>query len=102
MKMLHEAALEAARQDHTSIRPLLLNSEDTRGGAARAAFRLHRGLRRIGVDARMLVQIKHGDDPSVLGSRSLMGTVLNRLRPALDFIPVLAYRRRGQGVYYPG
>ena len=102
MKVLRETWCGGAQQGHATIRPLLLNSEDTRGGAARAAFRLHRGLRRIGVDARMLVQMKHGDDASVLGPRSLTGTVLNRLRPALDFIPVLAYRRRGKGVFYPG
>ena len=102
MKVLCESWPQAVQRDHASIRPLLLNSEDTRGGAARAAFRLHRGLRRIGVDARMLVQIKHSDDASVLGPRSLAGSVLSRLRPALDFAPVLAYRRRGKGVYYPG
>ena len=85
-----------------SVRPLILNSEDIRGGAARAASRLHQGLRRIGVDSRMLVQIKHGDDASVIGPRSEIGRVLNRLRPAMDFLPVLAYPRRRPGVYYPG
>jgi glycosyltransferase involved in cell wall biosynthesis len=85
-----------------SIRPLLLNCEDSRGGAARAAFRLHQGLRRIGVDARMLVQIKHGDDAWVTGPKSVIGKVLNRLRPAMDLLPVLAYPQRTQGVYYPG
>jgi glycosyltransferase involved in cell wall biosynthesis len=85
-----------------TIRPLLLNSEDSRGGAARAASRLHQGLRRIGVDARMLVQIKHGDDAWVAGPKTVIGKVLNRLRPAMDLLPVLAYPHRTEGVYYPG
>lgn len=36
------------------------------GGAARAATRLHDGLRRLGVASRMFVRERIGDDPSVL------------------------------------
>jgi len=85
-----------------TLRLLILNSEDTRGGAARAAYRLHQGLRGIGADSHMLVQVKHGDDFSVIGPKGVLGKVLNPLRPAIDLLPVLAYRRRTRTVYYPG
>ena len=44
---------------------LHISFSDLRGGAARAAFRLHQGLRRAGVDSRMLVREKISDDPCV-------------------------------------
>jgi len=42
-----------------------ISTYDTAGGAARAAYRLHRGLRDGGVDSRMLVRYKRSDDPFV-------------------------------------
>lgn len=45
---------------------LMLNTDDSRGGAAIATYRLHRGLRSIGVDSRLMVANKNTDDPSVI------------------------------------
>ena len=42
-----------------------LNTTDTRGGAAIAAYRLHRGLRRQGRDSTMFVANRYSDDPTV-------------------------------------
>jgi glycosyltransferase involved in cell wall biosynthesis len=36
------------------------------GGAGRAAFRIHQGVRDLGVDSRMFVKNKHGNDTSVI------------------------------------
>ena len=47
-----------------------LSSSDLGGGAALAAFRLHSGLRRNGVDSRMLVARKSSNDPHVLAPAS--------------------------------
>src|SRR6516165_2198072 len=47
------------------MRVVHLASSDTRGGAAIAAYRLHRGLHRIGVDSRMLVAQKGSSDEAV-------------------------------------
>ncbi len=47
------------------MRVLHLNAWERSGGAARAANRLHRGLRSIGIDSRMLVATKESDDPAV-------------------------------------
>lgn len=85
------------------MRPVLVNSGDSRGGAARAAYRLHAGLRSIGVDSSMLVQVKHGEDPSVFGPRTGIGRLAARLRPALDLLPVYAYPAgRTRRTFYPG
>jgi glycosyltransferase involved in cell wall biosynthesis len=42
-----------------------INTYDISGGAARAAYRLHTGLRELGQDSRMLVQQKDSTDESV-------------------------------------
>lgn len=52
------------------MRILHLSTNDTAGGAARAAYRLHQGLRHAGHDSRMLVMNRSSDDPSVVAFRS--------------------------------
>jgi glycosyltransferase involved in cell wall biosynthesis len=47
------------------MRVVHLSTSDVGGGAARAAFRLHTGLSRLGVDSRMLVLKKQSGDPTV-------------------------------------
>jgi len=47
------------------IRVVHLSTSDSSGGAARAAFRLHTGLRRIGVDSSMLVLERKSTDEHV-------------------------------------
>lgn len=93
---------QTGRWRFCSMRPLLLNTYDIRGGAARAAYRLHRGLREAGIDSRMLVQSKSSDDPYVEGPRSRFETLMGVVRPQFDILPTYLYPRRGKGVYYPG
>ena len=58
-----------------------INVTDTKGGAARAAHRLHTGLRRLGYQSQMLVAERSSGDPSVLAfSTSPLDPVLRRLR----------------------
>jgi glycosyltransferase involved in cell wall biosynthesis len=45
---------------------LHLSTFDINGGASRAAYRLHLGLRQLGMSSRMLVRQKTSDDPDVL------------------------------------
>ena len=45
---------------------LIVNTSDIEGGAARAAYRLHKALRSQGVDSQMLVQNKSSDDYTVI------------------------------------
>ena len=85
-----------------NMRIAILNSYDMRGGAARAAYRLHSGLRALGQENFMVVQSKSGDDADVLGPGNAVSRKLASLRPAMDLLPVLPYWSRKQGVFYPG
>lgn len=47
------------------MKVLAVNTSDTSGGAARAAYRIHEGVRALGVDSRIFVKSKGSQDPSV-------------------------------------
>ncbi len=66
---------------------LILNESDIEGGAARAAGRLHDALLKRGADAKMLVQLKKGDHPAVIGPTK-GGKLIASLRPKLDTYPL--------------
>src|SRR5579859_8065652 len=63
-------------------RVLHISYSDTVGGAARSAYRLHEGLRREGVESRMLVQVTAAaDDPDVRAVKwSFWDRAWNRLQ----------------------
>lgn len=48
------------------MRTLIINTTDIQGGAAIAANRLHKGLIKNGIDSKMLVLSKSGDDTNVI------------------------------------
>lgn len=64
-----------------------VNFADFEGGAARAAYRIHQGLRKIGVDSSMAVLQKTTNDPHVLTplgrSGKLKGMIRQRLASGL-------------------
>ena len=74
--------------------PLLLSTSDERGGAARAASRLHDGLRHVGVDAQMLVQEKSSGRASVHGPASKVERGWAKLRPYVERLPLEFYPDR--------
>ena len=61
------------------MRILHLSTSDSHGGAARAAFRLHTGLRRLGVDSAMLVLRRTSGDANVC-ELSWSGDLATRFR----------------------
>lgn len=71
-----------------------INTFDIEGGAARAAYRINKGLCDIGVDSKMLVQTKDSDDKSVIGPQSKRDKFFSMTRPHIDQMPFLFYRRR--------
>jgi glycosyltransferase involved in cell wall biosynthesis len=79
----------------------MVNTYDLSGGAARAAYRLHRGLVRAGVESRMLVQYKLADDATVMGPASKWGRGLALVRPRLDALPLGLYRKREPVIFSP-
>ena len=83
------------------MKVLHLSTFDESGGAAKAAFRLHKGLQAIGCDSQMLVQFKVGEDPAVTGARSTIERMLRYLRPHLDALPVRLYPNRPVSSFSP-
>jgi glycosyltransferase involved in cell wall biosynthesis len=76
---------------------LSVSFSDLKGGAAKAAYRLHRGLLCAGQDSLMLVGQRSSDDPRVLapGSNIAKGWALTG--PVIDLLPTLLYPGRDFG-----
>jgi glycosyltransferase involved in cell wall biosynthesis len=80
---------------------LIVNTQDISGGAARAAYRLHRALLKEGVDSSMLVQKKSSDDFTVLSKSGKVQRALSSLRPTLDILPTYFYKNRDRTLFSP-
>ena len=76
------------------IKPLLISTHDIDGGAARAAYRLHKGLQSINVGSQMLVQNKQSDDYTVIAPESKVSKGIGILKPTLDSLPLQLYPQR--------
>jgi glycosyltransferase involved in cell wall biosynthesis len=83
------------------MRILIVNTSDIEGGAARAAYRLHRSLLIEGVDSQMLVQSKASDDFTVVGPGTKIQKGLGRIRPTLDSLPLQRYKNRTKTLFSP-
>lgn len=83
------------------MKVLIVNFADKEGGAARAAYRLHKALLRSDVDSQMLVDIKLSDDCSVIGQGSNIGKGISLLRRVLDGLPVNLYKSRSETSFSP-
>lgn len=83
------------------MKVLIVNSSDIQGGAARATYRLHKSLLGIGVDSQMLVQSKSTDDVTVIGPSTKIQQAIAKIRPTLDSIPVLNYKKRSKSLFSP-
>lgn len=75
---------------------LLVSTSDIEGGAARAAYRLHRSLLAQNIDSQMLVQNKRSDDFTVLSETKKSTKYFDKLRPAIDSLPVKFYKERSK------
>lgn len=81
---------------------LIVNTFDSFGGAARAAYRLHKSLLAKGVESQMLVQYKSGDDYTVDACpKSFLQKMMAKIRPFLDTFPVLFYKERTKILFSP-
>jgi len=82
---------------------LIVNTYDILGGAAKAAYRLHRSLLSAGIDSKILVQTKKSDDYTVIpiyGSNKI-GKAFSLIRPTLDQIPLKFYKNRIKTPFSP-
>jgi len=75
---------------------LHINKYDTLGGAARATYNIHKGLRRKGVDSKILVSRKDTTDPNVVLERYSESRYYRILRGKISKLPFLFYKHRLQ------
>ena len=73
------------------MKVLLLNTYDNKGGAARACYRLLKGLRKTGIDSELLVQNKQLDDSQVIMPDNLFSGLLKYIKPYIDYIPTFFF-----------
>lgn len=80
---------------------LIINTYDIQGGAARAAYRLHRALLDSEIESRMLAQNKTSDDYTVLGHETKIQKATAKIRSKLDRLPVKFYRNKTKTLFSP-
>jgi glycosyltransferase involved in cell wall biosynthesis len=73
---------------------LHLSTSDVGGGAARAAYRLHTGLRDIGLDSQMLVQEKSSHDHTVIAPNIRLFQGIAKAKLTFEALPLKFYRQR--------
>jgi glycosyltransferase involved in cell wall biosynthesis len=83
------------------MKVLIVSTSDIRGGAARAALRLHQGLKSIHLDCQMLVQSKESSEPGVIGQSyaSGIGQAKTGLRLTLDRLPLKFFKDYSGGIF---
>ena len=78
------------------MKTLLINSHDKFGGAARAAYRLHKGFLENAIDSRMLVGFKSSDEVRVKGPVSKAQKL--RVMAQTEFEPLLLKYIKGGAI----
>jgi len=76
------------------LRILQINYSDSKGGAARAAMRIHEGLSRLEVESLLLVSHKTTSNSYIISPKSKTEKINYLLRSQLDQIPVNLYKNR--------
>lgn len=79
---------------------LHLSTHDTSGGAARATYRLHKGLQGIGLDSRMLVQEKSSSDKSVIAPRIRLFQGIAKTKLTFESLPLKFYKQRAKSTFF--
>lgn len=79
------------------VKVLILSNSDKLGGAAIAAYRLHRALIESNVVSRMMVRIKLSDDYTVIGPKGTLKKNLDKLRSPIGNILNKLFKTDGSG-----
>lgn len=74
----------------------IVSTSDGRGGGYAAAYRLHQGLKLIGLDSQMIVQNKISDDYTVLGANNQLARGWAKIAPTVNTLPRFFYPQRQQ------
>ena len=75
---------------------LHVNHSDSGGGAARAAYRLHKSLGKIGIESRMLVNIGNMGDRTVISPKNKLDKLFNMLRPHVVAFLLRAFKTQNK------
>ncbi|NEQ24074.1 MAG: glycosyltransferase, partial [Microcoleus sp. SIO2G3] len=76
------------------MKVLLLSAFDSDSGGARAAYRLHQGLQKMGVTSEMLVQSKSTSDQAVAAPKTNLSAGIARTKLTFDALPLKLYPQR--------
>lgn len=83
------------------MRLAIVSTYDSLGGAARAAFRLHKGLLSKGVDSNMLVQKKESENSKVFGIFSRNEKLWSEIAIRLNGIQLRKYPNKENYIFSP-
>ena len=83
------------------MKVLIVNANDIVGGAARAAYRLFKGLNEFDIETYMLVANKFTDNSRIIGPKTRIHKGINLMRPAINQIPLIRYRKRDKSLFSP-
>lgn len=78
---------------------LHISTSDTNGGAARATYRLHQGLRDINLDSQILVQEKLKNDKTVIAPEIRLHQGIARAKITFDALPQKLYHQRQESLF---
>ena len=78
---------------------LIVSMSDIQGGAARAAYRLHKSLLVQNIDSQMLVQDKSSDDFTVISEEKKIRKYFNKLRPVIESLPTRFYKNKTKTLF---
>lgn len=81
------------------MKVLIISTYDAKGGAARATYRLHQGLKQLDISSTMLVKEKVTSDSSVLGASTKLGEGIAKTKETLDAIPLKLYPSRSKATF---
>ena len=80
----------------------VVSTNDFSGGAARGAYRLHKGLLSTGVDSTMFVRQKDTDDKSVIRIPGKLEWFTSPITRRLDILPIKFYRNHQRSTWSIG
>jgi glycosyltransferase involved in cell wall biosynthesis len=80
---------------------LMLSTYDEWGGAAKAAFRLNKGLQSTGIESSLLVQDKMSDAKNVIGTQNPLTKFAYSIRTVLGTMPVRLYPNKPVNNFSP-
>ncbi|MBO3457602.1 glycosyltransferase family 4 protein [Aetokthonos hydrillicola Thurmond2011] len=83
------------------MKVLHLSTYDLVGGASRSSYRLHQGLKKIGVTSQMLVQSKHSDDKTVIATEPKSGVkrAIAKSKALVNDLPLKLYPQRNSPMF---